>query len=89
MSGLPAGDRAEGRDPNVALVLDLLEWLGDRGRPYAEVMSAWRTSCPRLSIWEDAVAMGLVRCAREGPAVAELVVRTPEGRRLVAAREVA
>lgn len=37
-----------------ALVLDLLEWIGPSPRPYAEVMEAWRTSCPRLSVWEDA-----------------------------------
>jgi hypothetical protein len=36
------------------LILDLLEWLGPNGRPYAEVLEAWRTSCPRLPVWEDA-----------------------------------
>jgi hypothetical protein len=43
-----------------ALVLDLLEWLAARPRAYDEVMDAWRTSCPRLTIWEDAVDQGLV-----------------------------
>ena len=42
------------------LVLDLLEWLAPAARPYADVMDAWRTSCPRLTIWEDAVDAGLV-----------------------------
>ena len=42
------------------LVLDLLEWLAPAPRPYAEVMDAWRTSCPRLTIWEDAVDAGFV-----------------------------
>jgi hypothetical protein len=41
-------------DPVDALVLDLLEWIGPQPRPYAEVMEAWRTSCPRLPVWEDA-----------------------------------
>ncbi len=45
----------------VALVLDLLDWLAAGPRPYAEVMAAWRTSCPRLPVWEDAVDGGLVR----------------------------
>jgi hypothetical protein len=36
------------------LVLDLLEWLGSGPRPYSEVLEAWRTSCPRLPIWEEA-----------------------------------
>ena len=47
-------------DPVDALVIDLLEWLGPRGRPYAEVIDAWRTSCPRLPVWEEANARGYV-----------------------------
>ena len=46
---------------NEALVRDLLGWLADGPRPYAEVMDAWRTSCPRLTIWEDSVDAGLVQ----------------------------
>lgn len=44
-----------------ALVLDLLEWLAKRDRSYGEVMDAWRTSCPRLPIWEEANDRGLVK----------------------------
>ncbi len=52
---------------NKALVLDLVEWIANEPRPYAEVMEAWRTSCPRLTIWEDAVDQGLVvREQRDG-----------------------
>jgi hypothetical protein len=36
------------------LILDLLCWLTERDRSYEEVMDAWRTSCPRLPVWEDA-----------------------------------
>jgi hypothetical protein len=36
-----------------ALILDLLEWVGPEPRPYIEVMDAWRTSCPRLPVWEE------------------------------------
>jgi hypothetical protein len=42
------------------LVLDLLEWLGPSPRPYVEVLDAWRTSCPRLPVWEEAIDRGLV-----------------------------
>jgi hypothetical protein len=42
------------------LVLDLLEWVGPDSRPYAEVMEAWRTSCPRLDVWEEANNRGLL-----------------------------
>lgn len=43
-----------------SLVLDLLEWLAKQERTYEEVMDAWRTSCPRLPVWEDANDRGLV-----------------------------
>lgn len=43
-----------------ALILDLLEWIGPKSRAYAEVMEAWRTSCPRLPVWEEANARGFV-----------------------------
>ncbi|HXH22883.1 MAG TPA: hypothetical protein VNN10_12725 [Dehalococcoidia bacterium] len=45
---------------NRALVLDLLGWLAVEPRPYAAVMRAWRTSCPRLPVWEDALDLGFV-----------------------------
>jgi hypothetical protein len=48
-------------DPTVAgMILDLLEWLAIRDRSYEEVMDAWRTSCPRLPVWEEANDQGLV-----------------------------
>jgi hypothetical protein len=46
-----------------ALIVDLLEWIGPAPRPYVEVMDAWRTSCPRLTVWEDANDRGFItRC---------------------------
>jgi len=43
-----------------ALLLDLVEWIAREPRPYSEVIETWRTSCPRLTIWEDAVDRGYV-----------------------------
>jgi hypothetical protein len=43
-----------------ALVLDLVEWIGREPRLYSEVIETWRTSCPRLTVWEDAVDRGYV-----------------------------
>jgi hypothetical protein len=43
-----------------SLILDLLEWVANGERSYEEVMEAWRTSCPRLPVWEDANDRGLV-----------------------------
>jgi len=67
---------------NRALVLDLVKWVAARPRDYTEVMQAWRTSCPRLTIWEDALDAGyLARESREG---GTLVTVTPLGRALLA-----
>ena len=43
-----------------ALIVDLLLWLEMRERTYDETMSAWRTSCPKLPVWEDANDRGLI-----------------------------
>ena len=61
------------------LILDFLEWLAIAPRPYTEVMDAWRTSCPRFTIWEDAVDNGFVarRCRADNVMMVEL---TPAGR---------
>ena len=48
-------------DPSALLLRQFLAWVADRPRGYAETMAAWRTSCPRLQVWEDATAEGLVR----------------------------
>jgi hypothetical protein len=47
-------------DPHTLLTLQFLAWIADRPRRHAEVMEAWRSTCPRLSIWEDSVIGGLV-----------------------------
>jgi hypothetical protein len=43
-----------------ALIVDLLQWLAERDRTHEEAMNAWRTSCPRLPVWEDANDLGFV-----------------------------
>ncbi|MDQ3412457.1 MAG: hypothetical protein M3509_10115 [Chloroflexota bacterium] len=63
------------------LMLDFLTWL-DRGpRSYADAMEAWRTSCPRFTIWEDAIEDGLCRLKRGRGATLSgaAVVLTPRG----------
>jgi hypothetical protein len=60
-----------------ALILDLLEWVAKGERSYEEVMDAWRTSCPRLPVWEDANDRGLViREQRKGRCIVRV---TPSG----------
>ncbi len=66
-----------------------LIWVSERPRTYADIMDAWRTSCPRLSAWEDATANGLVDMARadiraDGQAIAVL---TAKGHAWLASRQ--
>jgi hypothetical protein len=66
------------------LILDLLEYLNARERTYEEVMAAWRTSCPKLPVWEDANDRGLVRLEQRPDSC--LVKVTPAGLTLLARR---
>ena len=64
------------------LLLQFLAWVEAKPRSYGETMDAWRTSCPRLSVWEDAIGAGLVavnpaRAASHGESLVHL---TTEGR---------
>jgi hypothetical protein len=66
------------------LVLDFVEWIAREPRLYAEVVATWKTSCPRLTIWEDAADQGLV--ARETIAGFGMVVTvTEDGEKLLRA----
>ena len=60
------------------LVRDLVEWVAKEPRSYADVLDAWRTSCPRLTVWEDAVDRGLLMRKPAGR-----VVVTEAGRRFL------
>ena len=66
-----------------SLVLDLVEWIAREPRLYSEVIATWRTSCPRLTIWEDAVDRGYV--AREAVAGGVHVTITEGGEKLLRA----
>jgi hypothetical protein len=60
-----------------ALIVDLLEWVAKHDRSYYEVMDAWRTSCPRLPVWEDANDRGLIRTVEvDGRSIVRI---TPSG----------
>jgi hypothetical protein len=67
-----------------ALILDLLEWIGPRrSRPYSEVIEAWRTSCPRLPVWEEANERGFVERHQE-PGLEVLISVTALGKEVPA-----
>jgi hypothetical protein len=65
-------------DPVRYLTLQFLQWVDEKPRSYRDAMDAWRTSCPRLPVWEDAISLGLVR--REAGATlndAQIVLTDP------------
>jgi hypothetical protein len=69
------------RSPNGAdpLLRDLVHWISREPRHYKDVMDAWRTSCPRLTIWEDAIDFGLIsRSFKAG--TGDIVTVTEKGR---------
>ena len=65
------------RRQNAALTRDLLEWVASGARTYHDALEVWRSSCPRHTIWEDALEAGLIDC-RSGR-----LELTPAGRRVL------
>jgi hypothetical protein len=68
------------------LVLDLVEWVATEPRPYADVLDRWRTSCPRLTVWEDAVDRGFVKrvpAAEQGAQMGAQVIVTQSGEKFL------
>ena len=66
------------------LILDLIEWVGWKEHTYEETLDAWRTSCPTLPVWEDAMERGLVETiSRSGRSI---VRATPAGLALLEAK---
>ena len=66
------------------LISDFVEWVAREPRPYREVLDAWRTSCPRLTVWEDAGERGFVERVRVPDDRRVVLVRITEtGRRLL------
>ena len=73
--------------PNLALTLQMLEWIDSQPRSYRETMEAWHTHCPRFTIWEDAHSAGFV-CIGPGspPRPSMQVGLTASGQALLAAQ---
>ena len=63
--------------PARLITLQFLAWVADRPRTYTETMDAWRSTCPQLSVWEDAIIAGLVQIESGN---GRAVTLTPRGR---------
>ncbi len=67
-------------EPASLLMLEFLSWVAARRRTYAEAMDAWRSTCPRHTVWEDALIDGLIRVEGGGPLSQAEVTLTLAGR---------
>ena len=51
-----------GMEAQISLIMiQFLEWVAAKPRCREDVMDAWRSSCPRFPVWEDARTEGLIR----------------------------
>ena len=74
-------------DPTIEpLVRDLLAWLAREPRSHAEVMDGWKTSCPRLPVWEEANLRGYLQCRRDAHGVQQVLLTEEGARHLQSAR---
>jgi hypothetical protein len=69
-------------EPANLLLLEFLTWVSARRRTYAEAMEAWRSTCPRHTVWEDALHGGLIQIENGGGLSQSEVSLTPRGRAL-------
>jgi len=66
-----------------SLMLQFLTWVSDRHRSYEDTMEAWQSTCPRHTIWEDAIIGGLVRIESANGSGQSQVTLTPRGRAIL------
>jgi hypothetical protein len=67
-------------EPVNALIQELLIWISSRPRTYEEAMEAWQTTCPRHTVWEDALIDGLIQVEKVSWSHRAEVTLTPRGR---------
>lgn len=65
-------------EPASLIMLQFLAWVADRPRHYRDTMEAWHSTCPRLSVWEDAIIEGLVRLENDAGRAVRLTRRGSE-----------
>ena len=67
-------------EPATLLTLEFLAWIASRPRTYAESMEAWASTCPRNSVWDDALIDGLILVESADTMNQSRVIHTPRGR---------
>jgi hypothetical protein len=71
--------------PARLIMVQFLAWVADRPRSYGDAMDAWRSTCPQLSVWEDAIIAGLVQIESGN---GRAVTLTPGGRAVLETEKV-
>lgn len=70
-------------EPRSLLMREFLKWVSSRPRTYAEAMEAWRSTCPRQTVWEDALIDGFIQVESNGTPHQSEVTLTPRGRAIL------
>ncbi|HEX2930420.1 MAG TPA: hypothetical protein VHV54_11930 [Candidatus Binatia bacterium] len=65
------------------LMIEFLDWISSRRRTYTETMNAWQSTCPRHTIWEDAMIDGFIELDRKPTLVDPEVILTPLGKAML------
>jgi hypothetical protein len=73
-------------EPVSLLMLEFLSWVSARRRTYAEAMEAWRSTCPRHTVWEDALISGFIVVEKEGALKQSSVTLSSRGRAILDAK---
>lgn len=68
------------QDAAHALTQQFLAWVAEAPRSYSDA-DAWRRSCPHLSVWEDAIASGLIRFEKGSSMKESRILLTARGRK--------
>jgi hypothetical protein len=62
---------------------EFLMWVSSRPRTYADAMEAWRSTCPRQTVWEDALIDGFIQVESNGTPLQFEVVLTARGKAML------
>jgi hypothetical protein len=70
-------------EPVPLLTVEFLRWIAARPRTYADAMEAWRSNCPRHTVWEDALIDKLIQIESGATMNQCAVILTPRGRHIL------
>jgi hypothetical protein len=70
-------------EPVSLLMIEFLTWVSDRHRPFDEAAEAWRSTCPRQTVWEDAFIDGLIEIKNGSTQLQCELTLTPSGRAIL------